>query len=593
MSSLEQRLVIDSATAAERRETERIRRRRDAWWRGLCGCLIAAILLYLAMDAVFDRTFNLNIGDGVSYLDIATRIAKGDPTAFQNAYWSPGYPVALFAGLSILRPSPAMELAAVYWINWAIGLLALACLIYFITGVPLTAKGSGRLGLTRPMLAALGLALFLIAAQADAPVYQLTPDLLLAAWLWLAGGAFLRIAHRQRLRDYALLGIALALAYFTKVVALSMTAGALAILPFTGTRRTRALLGTALTMVLVALPIAPYVAGLSKYKGRFTFGDSGSLNYAWVVDNSSRLEVANDSYPGHARLNLIHPARRLLKWPETWEFGSSPIRGSFPIWNDPSYWDEGTKPVFYLKGELWHIAMNTYHTINWLGRRAEIVIALLLAFLAQRRARVPARLRGILPVLLWFAALWALYMAVDVEDRYVFSALTAVLILGAAMVRMPDTAAMRKLVAAGLLIVVCGAAARGLGAVGMKAFRGVKATYIGPEKTKAVGPYDNPYWQVAQSLTGRVGLRAHDSVACLELGCDSPFWARLAGVRVTADIPRPGYWEAAPADRAKAMAALSAAGVKAIVARHLGPGAEAEHWIPLGADYYARLTKSD
>jgi hypothetical protein len=120
---------------------------------------------------------------------------------------------------------------------------------------------------------------------------------------------------------------------------------------------------------------------------------------------------------------------------------------------------------------------------------------------------------------------------------------------------------------------------------------------VGPFKTQAVGPYDNPYWEVAQTLTRRLGLHANDSVACIDLGCDDTYWARLAGLRATADIStRPIIGN--PPPRGSQLAVLAAAGVKAVVARDLGAGAEYEGWIPLSdpnempaQGLYARLTK--
>jgi hypothetical protein len=103
-----------------------------------------------------------------------------------------------------------------------------------------------------------------------------------------------------------------------------------------------------------------------------------------------------------------------------------------------------------------------------------------------------------------------------------------------------------------------------------------------PFQDESRWPYDNPYWEAAQALTRKLGLHANDSIACNDLGCDDTYWARLAGLRVTADISTEAdYGEATPADRARAMPVLAGVGVKAIVARHLGAGAESEGWMPL------------
>ncbi len=571
------------------------------YWAAVCGVLFLIIVLCLAMDAGFDRHFSANLTDGVAYLDISDAFMHGNTGALLNAYWSPAYPVALSAGRALLHPSPALELAAIYAIHAAIDLLALCCLIYFVLGLPV-AGDSGVTGLTRPMLLAVACALFLISVRIDDPIQLMTPDFLLGAFLWLAGGAFLRIARDQRFWHYVLLAVTVSLAYFTKAVALSLAISALVILPFTGPDRKKAARGLVVYAAVAAALICPYAVNLSRAKGRFTFGESGSLNYAWIVDKAdgvNRWHMQDDTPHGHARMKLLHPARRLMKSPEVYEF-AWPVDGTFPTFDDPSYWDDGLKPAFYLKGQLWHIAMNLYHTLAWLAGRGEFVVGLLLLLFLQRRSRVPPRLRETLPVLLWFAGLWGLYLLVDIEARYVFSFLLAMLLLAAASVRLADSAQVRGIAAVCTLVLVGGVAVRSLNAGAAKVYSGIRMTSVGRFKQKSFGPFYNPYWEDAGALTSRLGLRPGDSVACMQLGCDDTYWARLAGLRVTAELSGDtDYWKTSAADRARAMSVLASAGVKAVVTRHLGPGAQSEGWVPLSDPHelpeaqalYARLTQ--
>jgi hypothetical protein len=590
----------DVAGLAPIREDESQNARTPGYWAALCGILIFVIVLCLAMDAGFDRRFSTNITDGVAYLDISDAFMHGNTAALLNAYWSPAYPVALAAGRALLRPSPALELAAIYAIHAAIDLFALSCLIYFVLGLPF-ARDPGVFGLTRPMLLSVACALFLISMRIDDPIQLMTPDFLLGAFLWLAGGAFLRIARDQRLWNYAMLAVAISLAYFTKAVALSLAMSELLILPFAGRDRKKAIRGLIVYGTVAAALICPYVVSLSRAKGRFTFGESGGLNYAWIVDRAdgvNRWHMQGDTPHGHARMKLAHPARRLLKSPDVYEFGS-PVKGSFPIFDDPSYWDDGLRPAFYLKGQLWHIVMNLYHTAAWLAGRGEFIVGLALIMFLQRRSRTPARIRETLPVLLWFAGLWGLYVLVDIEARYVFAFLLAMLLLAASSVRLPDSAQVRRIAAVCTLVLVGGVAVRSLNAGAAKVYSGIRMTSVGRFKQKSFGPFYNPYWEDAQTLASRLGLRPGDSVACMQLGCDDTYWARLAGLRITAELSgETDYWKTSAAERAKAMSVLASAGVKAVVTRHLGSGAGSEGWVPLSNPHelpeaqglYARLT---
>ncbi len=566
-------------------QAPRSERIAERGWSTIARALMAAVVVYLGQDALFNREFLKNISDGVGYLDISHAVANGRFQALLNAYWSPGYPVALTLGLGLMRPSPARELAAVYAIHAVIGLFALCCLLYFVWGLPEASVRPGRFGLTRPMLAAAACGLLLISLQSDMPVYMLTPDLLLAGLLWLGGGLFLRIARSQRMYHYGLLAVALALGYFTKAVALSLALAAPAILPFTGADRRRARCGTLLYIAVAAVVISPYVAKLSAAKGRFTFGESGSLNYAWIVDGAdgpNRWHLQDDSDHGQARMKLTHPAPRVMTSPDVYLY-PGPVQGSFPVFDDPSYWDDGLKPAFYLKGQAWHIAMNLFHTVEWLGKRAWFSVALLLMLVVQLRCGTKARLRGVLPVLFWYACMWGLYLLVDVESRYIFGVGTAMLLLVAATVRLPDTEMLRKAVSACLLIVVLGAGVQGLNAAAGQVYAGLRQVYVGKfRETRAIGPFGNPYWEIARTLNERLGLKPNDQVACMQTGCDLTYWASLAGVRIVADVSREDdYWAMPSENRAKAMSLLAQSGVKAIVTRHLGPGAESEGWIAL------------
>jgi len=582
-------------------ETGQFQRDSARYWTYVCRALIAAVVLYLSIDALFNREFLKNISDGVGYLDMSHAAAAGHRKALLNAYWSPGYPVVLAIGLAILHPSPARELAAVYGIHWVIGILALWALIYFATGLQ-TSQVQGRFVLTRSMLIATGCALFLISLQNDVPVYLMTPDLLLASLLWCAGGALLRIGRYQRLYHYAVLAIVLSLAYFTKAVALSLVIAALAVLPFTGVSRRRASHGILLYTAIATILIAPYVTALSKAKGRFTFGESGTLNYSWIVDGAdgpNRWHLQNDSPHGHASMHLVHPAQRLMTSPDVYYY-PDPVPGTYPVFDDPSYWDDGLRPSFYLQGEVWHVAMNLFHTLTWLATRGVFVVGLVLLLYLQFKSGDRAQFRVILPVLMLFLSVWMLYLLVDIENRYIFGIGTAILLSGAAMIKLRDSGSLPRIVGMCTLVLVCGVAVESLGFAAGELFSGVRQVHTGKFKqARGIGALDNPFWEIAQNLHDRLHLQPNDQVACMQTGCDNTYWASLANTRITADLSREeDYWAAPPDARARAMAVLAERGVKAVVTRHLGAGAESEGWIPLfdpyempSQDLFARFTK--
>lgn len=107
--------------------------------------------------------------------------------------------------------------------------------------------------------------------------------------------------------------------------------------------------GVALAMVVFLCVAAPLIIYLSREKGRVTFGDSGSVNFAWAMSPS----ITTRNYQGGpaAAPILRHPTRQLMTHPPVFEF-DGPVLGTYPPWTDPSYWNEGLRGHFGFRQEL-------------------------------------------------------------------------------------------------------------------------------------------------------------------------------------------------------------------------------------------------
>ena len=93
----------------------------------------------------------------------------------------------------------------------------------------------------------------------------------------------------------------------------------------------------------------PWILALSHAKGHFTFGDSGKDNYVFLINHVPARWYSDDIEA--AKGHYLHPVRRLYDAPPVFEF-ATPIRGSIPVWYDPSYWAEGATPRVAFKQEL-------------------------------------------------------------------------------------------------------------------------------------------------------------------------------------------------------------------------------------------------
>jgi hypothetical protein len=90
-----------------------------------------------------------------------------------------------------------------------------------------------------------------------------------------------------------------------------------------------------------------------------------------------------------------------------------------------------------------------------------------------------------------------------------------------------------------------------------------------------------PSWpgEVAQALHSR-GIQAGDNVALIGYGFDA-FWARLAGVRIVAELPGTeagSFWLGDESVRARVIEAFAETGARAIVAEDAPIEAVLPHW---------------
>jgi hypothetical protein len=119
-----------------------------------------------------------------------------------------------------------------------------------------------------------------------------------------------------------------------------------------GARALRYVLGTAgVFFALATLLIVP----ISRDAGQLTFGTSGKLSYAFMVNHvpytnwqGDSADSQGDSALGHSR--LLHPPRRVSSSPELYEYSAN-LKGTYPAWFDPTYWIAGLRTDFHLRSQ--------------------------------------------------------------------------------------------------------------------------------------------------------------------------------------------------------------------------------------------------
>jgi hypothetical protein len=533
--------------------------------------------------------------DGVSYLDIADAYIRGDWHNAVNAYWGPLYSWLLALGLVVARPSSFWESSVVHGLNLLVYVgsmlsfeFLLAQLFRLHRSEERELKAHGDMRLPEGGLRVLAYGLFIWVCFEWLPVPLETPDMTMSIFVFLASGMLVRMRTRappgQTLFAF---GVVLGLGYLTKgaMLPLSLFFFALAYSALARQRRPRGAIVLALAGFLILA--IPYVAAMSMAKGRLTTGDTGKLAYAWFANGSADTDREHHwhrLFPDEHR--PVHPTRRVLKDPATYEYGSDPVGGTYPPFFDPSYWHEGVKAHFDPRGQLrvlrWSAIVAWQVFVTDGGPLLPIAFILLaVGFQGWRQLRRDVRSRW--DLILPFAAALAMYSLVLLSPRYIAVFVLLFWIGVFSSVRLPDSVSSRRLAWSAPIALLLMLA---LGALpdSYVLLRTAREQTVEPERTHTL-------WRVAQGLQ-QLGAKPGDGVAEIGYGA-SAYWARLAHVRMVGEtlaerqsfamVPGAEHlFEEDGSMKAEAVKAFSGMSAKIVVATW-PPSYVTQHgWKPLG-----------
>jgi hypothetical protein len=546
------------------------------WWLE-AGCWLVAIVLG-GMQQWASIQIPSSI-DLVAYLDIGDAWIHGRWTDAINGYWNPLYSWILGAVLAVVRPSARFEYPTVEGVDFLIFLLTLGAFAWFLHSVRSVCREAvssrSEHGLAIPDWAWVvgGYTLFTWSSVRWISLSSNTPDMAAAGLAYVAWGLLLRLDQRERRGFYPLLGVVLALGYFSRTpmliagVAMLLLAGWKAETP----ARRRGVVVAAL--VLVAL-VSPYVAAMSHARGHLTIGDNGKLNHAWLANPRPGV-VPNRYWQGGPRGTGVplHPVRVLWKQPGAYEFGF-PIDGTYPAWTDPSYWYEGLTYHFDATAEWKTLTINALFYYYVFGRW--ILLLLVVALVAAgdlrstlgaigRNARYWAPAAVGLVLYLVAADLHVQRMRLQPPTRYfaVFVVVCCLILAFSFRFRRVRHAVLVKRVGALALVVV---------SVGMVASL---ADQVWSGLTE---PAEMPPWKVARAIEDD-GVVPGMRIATIGHPDRHVYWARLARVQIIADVPDDHDFWAAPLDvRDMILERLAKAGAEVVVSASVPDHALTEGW---------------
>jgi hypothetical protein len=556
-------------------------------WMAIAGCLCAILILPVAWDASHGWIFP----DSTSYFDMATGAVRETPAVlWKNAYWSPAYPAILALMMAVVRPSLAMELSAVYVLHWLIFLFTTVCFsLLFGTFLRWLRRNSWpELAADRTLVKAFvcfGFAFFLL-SNMNQTLWYATPDLLLEGLVYLSAACALRLFQRGSSWKHSLvLGLTLGLGYLTKAAMFPIALVLIGILFLRPPMDRWGRRHCAVALAAFCLTTAPLVLSLSQEKHRFTFGDSGKLNYAYHIGDLPE----HAGWTGQKPENGIpaHAPRKLSEVPLILEF-RTPVSGTLPIWYDPSYWWEGLRVPISVRRQL----NGLFRPFRQVHSRLMIFLALAVGLaplcLLHFRIRRVIRDGGIQTwiLIVWPAVACFMYALVLFSFRYVAGYVVLFCLGATALVLQPFSAATRvRSLYAAILVLALAGAVRLLPIVQSTLHTNESGPLV-HEEGRDNGPSSAA---VAKEFT-RLGILPGDEIGVLGHSLDC-YYARLAGVRIVTQIwDDPDQIVGLDAAHVRQiLTQMKQVGVKALVSRARPGFTNDEGWIAIPrTDVYVR-----
>jgi hypothetical protein len=534
-----------------------------------------------SLSAIKSQSMN---ADGIAYLDIGDAYFRADWANAVSAVWSPLYSWILGLVNFILKPSMEWEFPTVHIVNFIIYLFALTSFEFMWSKVRKKNPQSESHRLSDPLWWALGYLLFIWTSLSLIQIWSVTPDMLMAALVFLAAGLVARIRSGDENPGIFLsLGLILGLGYLSKTfmfsVALVFLGLAWLVQKWTWSSFLKTLLATAVFLI-VSLP---FILLISNVKGKFTIGEAGTVTYVRHV-----VGIPYPHWQGDPMNNIVptHPSRVIHQSPPVYEFGE-PIGGTYPISIDPSYWYEGINVKINAKALLVPLYASGLYYLDLFFQKQGVLVACVIAlyFMGQRTKLAIPEILNRWALLIPAVIAFGLYGIVLVANRYigVFVLLFwADILANISLSNMPDNKSWLKVLSAiaalGLLANIILFNLDGFNRLNPSLEAGLAETAASPARPLAV----------AQTLQ-ELGVEPSDKVGVIGYAYDS-FWARLARVRIVAEMFEAeainDLWREDDTLRQSVLGSFAEAGVDAVVAEYVPENVELDGWHQIGNSNY-------
>lgn len=489
-------------------------------------CFLLAIVFGLFHIFLVNFSMTSDSPDGISYLDIADAYLNLNWNSVINALWSPLYPLFIAITFFIFKPDYTNELSILHLTNFMVFILALFCFDYFMKELlqfhkNKTKKLSDDFSLI-PEWAIIffGYSLFIFSSIHIIALRGAGPDTLVSAIVYLASGVLLHLNNNPDSNRfiYFIFGFILALGYLTKTP-LFIFAILYIILLFFTLKNNKQIFNNILISILGFLILSvPFVGALSLKEGHLTIGESPRLNYAWYINDVTLFVHWQGEESGNG--TPIHPTRKIFNSPSLYEF-ASPIDSTYPPWFDPAYWYKGVKVQFNPVKNLSAIALNLniFYLIFFKYLGFVTIGLLVLIFMSIGKSLL---IELLIPSIFMFS----MYLPVHLEPRYI-GAFVTIFFLGIYLsVQLPKNNLQEKLInhittIMSVMILITSVA--------------LISKDISDCKCK-FSSLENDEIKIVKNLK-EFGIKEGDKIGIIGYSIpDLPYWARLAKVKIIAEI---------------------------------------------------------
>ncbi len=546
----------------------------------LCSSLIIA---FAVIDAWSGRQFTQS--DGVSYLDMSDAFLKNNWHLLINPLWSPLYPFLLGVATWIARPSGHWELPLVHLVNLVIFLGALASFEFLLRQV-ISVFGRGRKSLGEDTEASsdwrwriLGYCIFAWSTLVVISVREVSPDLCVAVFVNLDAALLLRLrGGAKTFETCLLLGLTLGLGYYAKAIMFPMAFVFMVLAFFLIGEWKKAALPIFMTLLIFSAVASPLFIANSKMVGWPSYSEAGNLNYVWHVNGKPSLRF----YPSRPPSSLRLPAPAQNIAPTVYDFGE-PFLTTYPPFYNPQYWNSDVQATFSPLEQLRAVRTNVAAFLEAPFLPMWILVAggILLSFMGPKNSGRLKLFTGSWPMIVPGVFATCLFLCVWVEPRYLAPFLVLVLLglLPVALSGSSKEPSIRSTLAVVAVIAVVMAS--------VSFFVLHRAVY------PALGDYGGAHYKAAEILN-RDGVRPGEGVGLLGDNSDGMYLARLARVRIVAQIPPEetnNFWRLTdPRQKAQVYDAFQKTGAVAVVTPETPPSTGFSDWQRVGSSkYYIRF----